>query len=279
MTGSWKDKYGVRDHTLLPAYIQEVIEKRRFSVNNPPPDTSWRLTKQNPDGSVVGVAAPGELVMVYGAMKSRKSTILNCITTSCFIEDVERTLGFQYDLKPGEEILHFDTEMPLTAFHRRQVKMNRMCGYGDDNDIPNLQAFSLKPYNYLERRKQIDWIIEHTENVGLIILDQTADLVKDINDRDSTAELIDLLSVWSDKTQAVILGCCHVTRGTEDMTGTMGHELAKKMDSGFFLEKERETKYTKVTHLLSREEDVDTFKFEHDSYGLPTLVMDDYIEF
>lgn len=267
------------DFELMPLFLQDLIQKRKFSVHNTPPDTNWILTKKNPSGQSVGVASRGEIVMIYGPPKSRKSTILNCITSSAFTLEEESTLGFNLDLNPDDEILYIDTEMPMTAFHRRQMKLNHMCGFRGEKDIPGLHAFSLKPYSWRERISQIEFFIKNRPNLALVVIDQMADLVMDINDRESTANLIEKLSYWSDYSQALIIGTIHVSRNSKDMTGVIGHEMAKKMDSGFYLEKLRETKATKVTHLLSREEDVDDFQFDHNEFGYPTLIQEDDDDF
>lgn len=258
----------------LPLFLQ-ALKERRFSVHNPPPDIKWILKKQNPDGRVVGVASKGEIVMVYGPPKSRKSTILNCITASAFSNELATTLGFDLDLDTDEQIIYLDTEMPLTAFHRRQTKLNNMCGFKGE-DIPQIHAFSMKPFSFRERLAQIEHLVKDMgKSIGLMVIDQMADLVGDINERKDANALIERLSFWSDYTGAVIIGSIHVSKQSDEMTGVLGSELAKKMDSGFYLEKMKGSKFTKVTHLLSREEDVVTFKFDHNEHGYPVLVIDD----
>lgn len=264
------------DFELMPVYLQDLIQKRKFSVHNPPPNTSWKLKKKNPDGQKVGIAAPGEFFMVYGAPKSRKSTLLNSITSSAYLDDDLGTLGFEFDMDEDEQILYLDTEMAMAAFHRRQVKLNHMCGYGGIEDLPGFEAYSLKPYTWEQRIHQISHFVNQRKTeIGLIIIDQMADLVMDINDRESTSRLIDKIAEWTDVTGAILGGALHVSKNSSLMTGVIGHELSKKMDSGFYVEKMRETKQSKVVHLLSREEDVETFYFTHNEYGYPVLVVDE----
>ena len=266
---------------LMPIYIQDILNNnRKFSVHNPPPNIQWLLKRTNPDGKSVGIASRGEVVVFYGPPKSRKSTALNCVTASAFSDDPDRTLKFELDLLPDDEILYFDTEMALTAFHRRQMKLNKMCGYGGTQDIPSLHAYSLKPYNYRERLKQIEFFIKkHIDTVAVIVIDQIADLVGDINDRAQTSHLINRIEYWTEISQAMLVTSIHASRGSEDMTGVTGSELAKKMDSGFYMEKIRTTKQTKVVHLLSREEDVNDFFFDHNEYGYPVLIDDSKDDF
>jgi hypothetical protein len=278
MTGSFdqlKDNNYQGDFELMPIYIQDLLAKRRFSVNSKPPNMEWLLTKKNYDGKKVGVGSRGEIVIVYGPPKTRKSTLLNCITASGFSSDQNNTLDFELDLLADDEILYVDTEMPLTAFHRRQMKLNKMCGYEGVRDIENFEAYSLKPYDYRERIEQIDFFVRKKKKLAVIFIDQFADLVGNINDRDQVSYLINKLSYWSDISQALIIGSIHATRGTENMTGVLGSELSKKMDSGFYLEKMKATKNTKVVHLLSREEDVEDFEFCHNEWGYPEYVLPD----
>lgn len=277
------ERYSSRDEEYedrLPLFLQALLD-RKFSVHKPPPDINWILKKKNPDGRVVGVASRGEIVMVYGPPKSRKSTLLNCITASAFSNELATTLGFDLDLNMDDQIIYLDTEMPQTAFHRRQMKLNKMCGFTGNEDIPNYYAFSLKPFTFKERIAQIDYLVKNASSpIGLMVIDQMADLVGDINDRQHANELIEKLSYWSDISGAIILGALHVSKQSDEMTGVIGSEVAKKMDSGFYLEKMKGSKYTKVIHLLSREEDVENFKFDHNEHGYPILVIDDdHVEF
>lgn len=258
----------------IPPYIKEVLDNR-FSVHKPPPDVEYKLTKKNPDGKEIGVASAGELVMVYGAPKSRKSTLMSCMTASAYTNVEDSTLLFKMKLNEGDEILHFDTEMGRPVFHRRMMKLNRMCGYKGEVDIPGFYSSPMKGLTWHEKVDAIDHCVHEHRDAALIVIDQIADLVGNINDRDHTNDLISKIELWTSITGAILLSGIHITRGTEDMTGVLGSELAKKMDTGFLVEKQRLTRHSKVIHLLSREQDVDDFVFSHNEYGYPYLVKEE----
>lgn len=253
-----------------PFYINQLKE-RKFSVEKSPPNLRYVLSKVNGDKNMVGIASKGEIVVVYGPPKSRKSTLLSCIVASAFVNEPNYTLDFHMNLSKDENILFIDTEMPFTSFYRRQMLLNKMCG-SKHVDISTLHAYSLKPFSPGERVDQIEYLIETTPNLGLVVIDQIADLVPDINDRESVLELYSRVSRWTDSTGAILLTSIHVTRGTEYMTGVLGHEFSKKMDSGFFITKDSLTKRSKVTHLIAREQDVDDFLFSHNEWGEPEYV-------
>lgn len=267
----------VMEDFSLPPFIRE-LEKRKFSIHNAPDQIDYILHKSNPDGRYVGVASRGEIVMVYGPPKSRKSTLINCITASIFTEDENHNLGFKFDLGEDEDIIYLDTEMPTTAFNRRQIRLNHICGFGRKEDIPGFYSYPMKGMTWEEKLQAIDYFvrkrIDRKTPLGLLVVDQIADLVGNLNDRDQVNYLIGKVEKWTADTGTVFLGGCHTSRKEDMMIGVIGSEFSKKMDSGFYCEKMRGSKDTKVVHLLSREEDVDNFKFNNDEFGYPILMKD-----
>lgn len=262
----------------MPPFLLELRD-RKFSVFNPPPPTEFIFNKRE-DWGKVGIASKGEMVIFYGAPKCRKSTILYSLISSRYTDDESLTLGFELNIGKNENILFIDTELPITSFYRRLHKLNVMCGYNAKTDMDKFHAYNLKPYSPHERIKQIENLLyEEHNNVGALIIDQVGDLVKNFNDIDEVTKVVNLLGQWTDDTGAVLILTIHVSRNTSDPTGSLGHLLTKKMDSGFYIEKNKNSKESKVVHLLARENTAPDFKFSHDDNGYPMLVKQETIDF
>lgn len=268
----------------LPIYVQ-ALESRLFSIHNPPVSENWILEKINDDGSITKMGCPGEMTVVFGHKKSRKSTLLSCLFNSLF-DDVkpDYTLNFKMNLSPDKGVICVDSEMPISSWDRRVRKTHRMVGYsytkqengGVDlvqSDIPNSLFWYQKGFSADVKLRQLEWVIDHWEgDVGAIFVDQLGDYVRDINDRTEAQELISGLEEITERTQLHLFGAIHATRGTSYMTGVLGSEFEKKVNNGIYCEKDPLTKHTRVQHILSREGDFNDFYFAHDSMGYPILI-------
>lgn len=270
------------DVELMPEYIRKILG-RQFSIHNEPPPVDFKLVRHQKDfkgrPEEIGICAAGEFFIVYGPPKSRKSTLLSAITASAYTDDPNVCLDFEVKLDDDEYFLFFDTEMPQTAFYRRQAKLNRMCDV--DDDLEMYKAFPLKGVPWDEKVEFIEHMIinEHGDNCGMVIVDQVADLVPDINDRDAANELIAKIEYWTSETGTIFGSSIHTTRGTENATGVLGAEFAKKIDSGLYIEKQQMNKYTQVKHLLAREKEIESFMFTHNEDGWTRLISDEELQY
>lgn len=260
------------DRELIPPTIQLAYE-RSFDINTPPKNIRYKFSKKQGDKKI-GIAAKGEMVVFYGAPKARKSTLLLAAIASAYTDDPDASLDFHLKLSQSEQILWFDTEMPDSYFYRRMAMLTKMCGFSNGENIPNFFSTYLKGMSYDEKLETIDYFITKYSKegkVGVIVIDQIADLVPEINDRDAAREVIRYFEKWTILTNAMLFLAIHVTRGTKLMTGVLGSEVSKKMDSGIFMEKVYPSKNTRVEHLLSRGADMDDFEFNNNEFGYPIL--------
>ena len=256
--------------------------KSDFSVNNPLPETDFKLFKDNygRDGNLLcttPVASSGELVMVYGPEKSRKSTLSKAIVASAYNTDRKSTFGFSWDMGDDEYILHYCTEMGKVRYHSRMTKFNRICGGNGKEDLPYFHSRRLKGFNdplkkVLEIESELEYLTNAGEKVGVVLIDQVADLVSDINDRRAVNDFILTFEQWQEMTGAIFICVMHTTLESKRATGIQGRELQKKMDTGIYCEK-RSSGITYVENILAREDEFFNFKFNHNDMGYPELVL------
>lgn len=248
---------------LVAPYISELIEDRKFSVSKEPPQVNWVLSKKNDDGRFSKVASRGDLMVIYGHEKVRKSTFISAIIASAYVSDEDTTLGFHLDLGDDEEIIHMDTEMSMYNYYDRQTILNRMCGFDTNEDIPYYSSYSTRPYTFYERLDQVEYLLNHSDNPAVLILDQIVDFVSNLNDINQTNNLIDRLFEWQDKYNLLIIVTIH-KNSDDSMRGMIGSVLKQKLETSFNLTLDAETGFTHVKNFPSRNPMSDNFIFTQD---------------
>jgi len=189
-------------------YIAE-LQDRYIDVSMDTRQAPCCLTWQDKD-----VASFGDLLSIIGPEKSRKSLLVDSIISSAYNPGEYYGLGFNLDLK-GKAIVHIDTEQPI-----RRVVMNRrrlywMCENEKPPRRPNgYHSYSLRPYHYYEIIDQVEHILteKHT-NVGLLVLDQIADMVPEINDTEGANNLLKSIMKWQDQHGCLVIVVMHTNRG------------------------------------------------------------------
>lgn len=255
----------------LKPEITENIESRRIindgKVDEEIPPCLFYCKENN---ERVPVAAKGELLIIAGDKKARKSLMLTAIILSRF-PDVDKVKTLRFELDMQGPILYFDTEQP-----KRRIKINReryhqMAGIiGDDPDFIQYSLKGMSPHAMVE---VISHVIEEMIKDGkipeMIVIDQIADLLqsRDENNKESASDVVDWLNMWTHSTGALMCVTIHTNRAGLQTNGKLGSLLDQKADCEFILNLNKENWVTELSHPLSREKRMPGIKFTHDFNG------------
>ena len=112
----------------------------------------------------------------------------------------------------------------------------------------------------------------------MVILDGVADLCNDVNSIEASNNLVSALMRISQQNNCHIINVIHQNFGSAKLgTGHLGSALEKKSESVILLEENFQNKgYTSVKCGRSRGYPFETFSFEVNEKGLPTIVNDLY---
>lgn len=232
----------------------------------------WYVTE---GGERIPLAAKGDLIVVAGEKKARKSLLQSVIALSRF-PHLERNRTFGFELEMDQPILSFDTEQ-----QRRRIKRNRNRYHitaGMTEDDSSFVQYSLKGMSAPQMAEFITETIKEqneTNPPGLIMIDQIADLLtsRDENDAASASRVIDMLNLWTEQTDALFSVSIHTNRGGEQTGGRMGSLMDKKTDCTVLLNLD-ENWTTHLRHVFSREERMPGISFKHDFNGLPLYISE-----
>lgn len=227
------------------------------------------------DGDKLPFLAKGDLMVITGREKSRKTVLAQSIIASGYTTDSEVTMNFYCSVKPL--IYYFDTEQPVRRTKKNLTRFHEMCGMNDNNS--DYKVFNIKQYTHNQKLDLITHIIvELFEETGrypdIICLDQIGDLApeRDVNDSIGASNAYNHTEAWRRLTGAAMICIIHTNRGGKDANGKLGVIFEQKADNELIIEK-NEDGLSKVFHKLSRDLPIPTFTFRQElKTGKPLLM-------
>lgn len=218
------------------------------------------------------------LSAVLGKQKSRKTFYLSTLMAAAVGNTVinSKLRGYAYD----KVNLWFDTEQ--SKYYASMIPYRIVRILNLDSHPENLKFLSIKKYNTDDRIRIIEYFIENTSNLGLVIIDGLRDLVRDFNSLNECTDLLNKLMNWVDTTECHICTVLHINpmkKGDEEKPrGHLGTELQNKVESSVIIEKSKEDKDMSIIKPRDfRDKDINKFGLKVSDKGIPYLV--DYEDF
>ena len=125
------------------------------------------------------MASFGDLVLIKGAAKSRKTAVLYEVVSS-LLDPEGVYLGFNVDIK-GRNIIILDTEQSELDFYEKNKQAMRAAGY--DQTPANLHSYDIADYSINDRLAFVEYVIKKVGNVGAVLIDGIVDICEDYNDQ------------------------------------------------------------------------------------------------
>lgn len=190
-----------------------------------PPEVAWEQIANYGDNATMGTL--GNISMVYGKAKSRKSFFINMMVATVLTGAEFK--GFKGCLPENKKrVLYFDTEQ---GTYHVQLAVKRICEQLGDPNPPNLDVYALRKFRPDERVKLIEHTIKNTPDVGFVVIDGIRDLVTSINDEDQATEITSHLMKWSEEQQIHIACVLHQNKNDLNARGHLGTELTNKSET------------------------------------------------
>ena len=204
--------------------------------------------------------------VIMGEQKSRKSYFVDMMAASALRGTVENL----YSENEQKLTALFDTEQGDYDFRRRISRITKLTGQDKQSD--KLVCINICTYNANEQVSLIDWFLEHTPGVGLLIIDGILDLVDDFNDITQSKEVYIKTRQWRDKYKLHICGVMHTgTFNERNALGHIGRILQRKAESVIMLEIPKGNKWiTQVSCRFMRGQHFESFAFRIDD-DLPRI--------
>jgi hypothetical protein len=215
------------------------------------------------EGEKMPFLAKGDLLVITGKEKSRKTTLAQSIIASGYTADPSVTMNFYSPTKPL--VYYFDTEQPIRRTKKNIIRFHEMCGLDEKDE--NYRVFNIKQYTHTQKLELIGHIIvERYEQTGkypdIICIDQIGDLApeRDVNDAPGASNAYNHVDQWRKLTGAATIAIIHTNRGGKDANGKLGVVFDQKCDVELIIEK-NEDGLSKVMNKLARDLPIPTFTF------------------
>ena len=213
------------------------------------------------------VCSLGNFSMFIGKAKSRKTFAVTCMASAaasgqCSIEGITGIVR--------GSILYFDTEQsPCHA--QRTVK--RICKQIGVDAPDNVHAYGLRPLEPKQRWAVIEYAIQNTPGLALVVIDGIVDLLSSgINDEPEAIKLTSALLRWTLEYNIHIITVLHQNKGDFNARGHIGTSLVNKAETVLSVTKDAKDNSISVVKVeYSRDIDFQPFAFTISEDGLPQL--------
>ena len=225
------------------------------------------------NGMPICVFGQGDYSAITGVGKSKKSFFKSAIIAIYQgLRDDTLFPGWKSHRDPNKLIIDIDTEQ--SDFHAQRAfrRVRELAGWEDEN----YHAFALRKHTPQERMQMVEAIVEtYGSRIGLMCIDGYADLIMDTNDNRESMELVQKLMRWTDEYQFHITGILHTNPSGDKMRGHLGSDVSRKASTVIKLTADNDYRgYSKVQHVLARDESIDDFWLKIER-GLPVFTSTD----
>lgn len=246
------------------------IEKYRIKHTDeiPLPDTVLSF-----GGQVVSTRK--NIFGITGKAKVGKSFLMTLIN-GAVLKKGETGVLASYLPKGKDRILYIDTEQ--SDYHVSLV-VKRIKDIAEENRMDNLLMYAFDSVPTSQRYEYTEFLIENTPNIGLVIIDGIADLVKTVNDEIIACDMADTLRRWATVNDIAIGYVLHQNPSDNaKMRGHLGTVLMNKSETVIQISSSKEDESVKLVETTqTRNKKPDNWSFEI-LEGTPVIMDQCYTE-
>ena len=246
--------------------------RMNFSQRIEKPPSIVSINASEVEGRLAPICTIGDISMLIGKAKSRKSFFLSSIVASylqgyCSLTNIHGN--------PGNEAkaLFFDTEM--SPYYSQRMGFSVLSQLKDEADHSRYIHYQMRKINPSEKAEFVEnRLKEYTGQVGLVVIDGIRDLLRTgINDEEEATYISTLLLRWTYEYKVHIMTVLHQNKNDNHARGHVGSELTHKCATVISIEKDlKETTNSIVKPEYTRDMEFETFSFALDEEFCPYLV-------
>lgn len=214
----------------------------------------------------IGLACYGDVVLLTGLQKSRKTGISSSICASSIGDGVD-VLGFRCR-NGSRKTVYIDTEQAQYQASRLIHRIHEQANV-DKTTTNQFHYNRVKKYTKIEKQRFLRWLCEYVKDIGVLILDGVVDLCEDYNDNKVSSKLVTYIETLADEFNILIVVILHDARSTGNARGHLGTELLNKTSCHIKVVKasEEEGSHSTVSFPNTRDKQPNSFDFTHNEDG------------
>lgn len=200
-------------------------------IEKPPVIFSIRETFQNGKEREIGIFSLGDLSLIQGLQKSKK-TFLNSGILSSMLNPTVHT-KFKAELPKGRErVAFFDTEQSDYYGQMTNSRIYRSSGSS------NFDYYTMRAMSSEQRRNLIERYFQRNKECSFAVIDGIVDLVEDFNDISQSKELVQWVMTITNKYNVHVCNVLHENYGdAQKARGHLGSFLAQKAETVIRIQK------------------------------------------
>jgi hypothetical protein len=254
--------------------LEDCFIDFRKDVILPPPIISFINDYGMPYQKNIGVFSMGDISVLTGWQKAKKTFMLNKIVESYLNNGkiIDKYVVSNVPLNK-QRVCIIDTEQSEYWANLNAKRINKI------SNSENFHYLGLRKFNPKERKEKIElYLNNYSENLGLLIIDGIADLCFNTNDMEESINIINWLMNISAEKRVHIMCALHLNPGMSSsgqtkMRGFLGTMLAQKAETVIEIEKDsRNDNQSKISPKDVRGQSFKPFMIEIDEIGLPRFI-------
>ena len=183
----------------------------------------------------------GNFSLIQGKAKSRKSFFLSALMAGA-ISDHD-VCGHIRGHLSGKVNIYIDTEQGDWHASKAKRRMQMMAMLEPSANHPNFKHYRFRGLmSNKERMKLTDYIMQTTDNIGLVVIDGVVDLAsKGVNDEEEATAIASKLLQWTSEKNCHIACVLHENKNDRNAKGHLGAYLVQKAETTISLAKSETT--------------------------------------
>ena len=210
---------------------------------------------------------------IAGKAKAGKSFLMTLIN-GAVLKKGETGVLASYLPTGKDKILYIDTEQ--SDYHVSLI-LNRIKKIASESKMDNLLMYAFDSVPTQSRFEFTEYLINNTPNIGLVIIDRIADLVKTVNDEIIACDMADTLRRWATTNDIAIGYVLHQNPSdSSKMRGHLGTVLMNKSETVIQISSSKENESIKLVETTqTRNKKPDDWSFEIIE-GMPEMMTETY---
>lgn len=258
------DDLQATDGPPLPTDGQPFYAKFMVNLDEelPPPPVAMSIIEE--DGKEVTLFSKGNFSIGTGAAKSKKTFLASMFMAAAVSGKQDRICCPSKGMN-----VWFCTEQARYKVQQIGKRITTLAGTRE-----NLQIYSLRTLDPLERRQVIKQVLQDTPNLNFVVIDGIIDLdVDPILQADQAQSIIQDLMQWSETYNIHIFCVLHFNKNVATLLGHLGSMGARKADAVISVTRDKDNESISVVAPVdTREKPFTPFAFTVDENGLPVLL-------
>jgi hypothetical protein len=178
-----------------------------------------------------GVGFPGALIPIFGAQKSRKTSLLASIIAATLKENYSNN-PFQF--RAHGPVFWYDTEQAPFWFAKVVNRVLTPSGKTAADVADQFYPSRIKHLHFMDRVRFIDRMVKMYKP-GIIVIDGIKDLGKDYNSLEESTFMGEVIGSWQEQ-GCMIFPVLHLTKGDKTPRGHLGNTMLDKCDASISTE-------------------------------------------